>query len=172
MLGCGDAIKCVVPPQPRRRRIVTLSCVTIRSTGVDVVPSTPPPGVRGFYDFYPHGLPRATGTGEAGTRAPRTSYFALDSSVGSRPGPLGIGRLGGGRRRYASRRVKSCVVWYVLTSEPNLSRDPTPSDPTPYWRVDTRRVGRFSYRKVHCVRCLMWTYVGAVMIQNPVSVVD
>ena len=107
MLGCGDAIKCVAPPQPRRRRIVTLSCVTIRSTGVDVVPSTPPPGVRGFYDFYPHGLPRATGTGEAGTRAPRTSYFALDSSVGSRPGPLGIGRLGGGRRRYANgtRRV-------------------------------------------------------------------
>jgi hypothetical protein len=35
------------------------------------------------------------------------------------------------------------------TSEPNfhiLSRDPTPSDPTPYWRVATRRVGRFSYQ--------------------------
>jgi hypothetical protein len=35
------------------------------------------------------------------------------------------------------------------TSEPNfhiVSPDPTPSDPTPYWRVQTRRVGRFSYR--------------------------
>ena len=35
------------------------------------------------------------------------------------------------------------------TSEPNfhiLSLDPTPSDLTPYWRVKTRRVERFSYR--------------------------
>jgi hypothetical protein len=33
-----------------------------------------------------------------------------------------------------------------------LSRDPTPSDPTPYWRVETRRVGRFSYRiPIHAV---------------------
>ena len=44
------------------------------------------------------------------------------------------------------------------TSEPNfhiLSRDPTPSDPTPYWRVVTRRVGRFSYRITTGSR--MWT---------------
>jgi hypothetical protein len=37
----------------------------------------------------------------------------------------------------------------TLTSEPNFhitSRDPTSSDPTPYWREATRRVERISYR--------------------------
>ena len=45
------------------------------------------------------------------------------------------------------------------TSEPNfhiLSPDPTPSDPTPYWRVATRRVGRFSYLPV-------WRYMSVIM---------
>ena len=108
MLGCGDAIKCVVPPQPRRRRIVTLSCVTIRSTGVDVVPSTPPPGVRGFYDFYPHGLPRATGTGRRPVPPRAADVLLRFRFVGREQARAAWNRTL--RRRTATVRVASCEV--------------------------------------------------------------
>ena len=121
--GCGDAIKCVVPPQPRRPGPgATVLCNypihrrRRHDVGAIETADAPPPApraVRVSNLIYPHGYP---GYGEAGTRAPRTSDFALDSSVGSRPGPLGDRTL---RRRTAtvpSRRVKSCGTCSLVPS--------------------------------------------------------